>query len=416
MRTVAVAAMLAWGAVAWGAPARGKFDGSFQSDLGRVTLRQAGNDVTGDVIARGQVVAIAGKIKKNALAGTFKWPDGSVQQFTATISGDVLTLKIKGGASYTLRRAGGQVAGTVDDDAPAPKPVAPAKPAPAATTAAPAGAAASGALYKSDGEGWQFRVPKGWKHGLQGGKVLVGSDTEAGAIIAFYQDGLTMAQMEQQARAGIQEQGVSLSPTAAPVRFSIHGMPALAVELSGVAGDGSQLRARAIGVVGASGAAVFVGITTPEKYPNLRNRTDQTAQSVSFFKPSAGTMARVLVGEYWHYKGSGSTGGDGHYSGYSSERWLSLCANGTFVYRTQSDVSVNTSGGSATSYGSGGGTGRWSAAGANGAGTLRLAFSDGTVQAAKFRVTEMCRGSGVACDLEVDGRWFGRDSKMNSCR
>jgi hypothetical protein len=246
--------------------------------------------------------------------------------------------------------------------------------------------------------------------------VLVGSDTEAGVIIAFYQEGLTMAQMEQSARAGLNEQGVSLMPTAAPVKFTVRGMQGLAVDLAGVGGDGSQLRARAIGVVGPSGGAVFVGLTTPEKFANLRTRTDQTAQSVSFFKAAVSPMARLLVGEYWHYKGSGSTSG-GHYSGWSTERWLSLCPNGSFVYRTQSDVSVNTEGGSAGSYGQGGGVGRWSVVGgASGEGTLKLAFSDGNVQTFSVRIKEMCRGSQVACDLEVDGRWFGRDSKLNSCR
>src|SRR5688572_9955058 len=209
MRAAVVGGLVCAASIAWAA---GKFDGTFQSDLGRVTLRQAGTSVTGSVIAQGQVVAIEGKVKKDTLAGTFKWPDGSVQQFSASVASDTLKLKIKGGASYTLRRVGGTTAGTVDDEAAH----APTRTPTRTPTATPPAAPATGALYKSDGEGWQFRVPKSWKHGTQGGKVVVGSDTEAGAIIAFYQEGLTLAQMEQQAQAGIQEQGVSLNATAAP--------------------------------------------------------------------------------------------------------------------------------------------------------------------------------------------------------
>ena len=112
-------------------------------------------------------------------------------------------------------------------------------------------ASAPGAAYKSDGEGWQIQPPKAWKHALQNGKLMIGSDTEAGLMLAWFQAGLTYEQAQEYAKQPYQEQGLVLMPgPAAP--FVTKAGKAFVVEYSGKAMDGSTIKSRSISIAAIS--------------------------------------------------------------------------------------------------------------------------------------------------------------------
>jgi hypothetical protein len=157
--------------------------------------------------------------------------------------------------------------------------------------------------YRAEQEGWQVETPKAWKHVAQGGRVLFGSDTEAGMILAWFAPGATIEQMTETARQGVHEQGMVLEPSAAPSPAHVKAGKAVSVELAGRAADGTQLRAKGYGILGPSGGVALLGLTTPEQYAAMRARLDAMAQTVSFFaakKPAGGAQ---LAGALCSYSG-----------------------------------------------------------------------------------------------------------------
>jgi hypothetical protein len=155
--------------------------------------------------------------------------------------------------------------------------------------------ASAGEKYRAS-QGWQLSIPAGWKSAEQQGRVMFGSDTEAGLIVAWSADGVSFEEMRDAAAAGIHDGNVSLSPIGDVEEKTLEGGRALVAALRGVAADGSELRAHAVGVLGKTGTSVaIVGITTPEKIKALAKRVDQMAASLKITKPKAGKGAAMLA-------------------------------------------------------------------------------------------------------------------------
>lgn len=277
-------------------------------------------------------------------------------------------------------------------------------------------------------EGWELRAPKAWKLGAQGARVVFGSDTEAGLMVAWYAHGVTLEQMEQLAAQGIQEQGVSLLPTAPPRRVKLKAGPGVAVELGGTGADGVPVRARAVGVAGPRGAVAVLGLTSAEKFDRLKGRVDEVASSVRFFKPEVSAAMRLLSGGWWHYRGSSSGGAGESFASTSTERKVALCPDGRFFDNSETsayfDTGYKAAERSAATYGSGtqasaygGGqnarAGRWTAVGNQQTGTITLTLPNGVSRQVGYRMqTDPSACSSIGCDAVFDGLVFHRSNDL----
>jgi hypothetical protein len=131
----------------------------------------------------------------------------------------------------------------------------------------------------------------------------------------------------------------------------------------------------------------------------------------------------ILVGAWWHWHGT-DTGSGGNSASSSYERTIILCTDGSFHDSDESNIQVNsetkTAEGSTDAwgnpvdkmYGSSGsnradsGSGRWVAVGDDMNGSLELHFNNGNLERHAYVFQK--RGGG---DIELDGRWYGRDPK-----
>lgn len=163
--------------------------------------------------------------------------------------------------------------------------------------------AAFAAEIKSDSEGWSVKVPAAWKHGETAGRYVLGSDTEAGLIVAWFAQGVTWEQMKQSASDGINEQGLVMSPMGEAVASKVKAGRTLSVTLSGMGSDGVEIRGYAIGILAPNGSLGLLGLTTPDKFANLKKRVDAMAESVDFFKPKVGAGVAMLQGPICSYSG-----------------------------------------------------------------------------------------------------------------
>lgn len=157
--------------------------------------------------------------------------------------------------------------------------------------------------YRVEAQGWELTIPSGWKHSEQGGRLLLGSDTEAGLIIAWFAPGATWEQMKTDAANGIQDPSVQLSPLGAAEEKKLGKNRALVANLKGMGSDGVEVRARAIGVLLEAGAVGVVGLTTAEKIAGLAKTVEAIAASVKYEKPKAGAGTSKLKAALCSFSG-----------------------------------------------------------------------------------------------------------------
>ncbi len=168
---------------------------------------------------------------------------------------------------------------------------------------------------------------------------------------------------------GLSEEGLQLRPVSQLQNFSAGPQRGLAGELAVTSDDGYKIKARIIGIVSQFGdAAVVLGLTTEDKYPQLKSKVDAMSASLAFTQPKTPPAKDFLAGQYWAYSGSSTYGGS-----YSRESKLFLCSDGTFG----SNRETQSSGSGGTYGGQGRGGGRWSADGDEYRGTVTLMYGNG---------------------------------------
>lgn len=189
--------------------------------------------------------------------------------------------------------------------------------------------------------GWKIRPPAGWKFAVQDGRVVFGHDVEAGMIIASFAPNMDVEALKKEARAGLQEEGINLMPTGEPTTFKAKAGQAVDVTLAGTDQAQTQLKARAIAVVGPSGAVVLLGITTPPQFENMAKRVREAADNVSFYKPKVGDAAK-LRGTFCRY--SSYSSGYATSNSFSSSRTerMTFDGAGRVAWGSQMLVSSNT--------------------------------------------------------------------------
>jgi hypothetical protein len=299
-----------------------------------------------------------------AKGGTLVWTgeEGS-ERYQYTLRGDTLT--VSGGDMETaiaFQRKGGRRQPVAEDTAP---------PAPAP----PAGA---GQPFSKDAWGVKLVAPPGWRLVERDGAVLGGSDTEAGLLILRYVPHTTREELVAEYQRGVNEQGISATPTVEATPWKAGKATGIAGELAGSTGDGAKVRIRSVAVLAPHGGALVVaGLTTPDRYANLKTRVEQLAATVVLQKPKqvpGGELAGAYAFIYVSKSGS-----------YSREAYLTLCKSGRFTRRGEMVGSAELSGGArGNAYSGSNNAGSWRAEG----GTLILEFGDGTSAQVPFRVSQ----------------------------
>jgi hypothetical protein len=315
------------------------------------------------------VGAEVGKCQTLLKALFYQPPNGQVVQYGWSVKGDELTIS-GNGANQVFKRGE-------------------AEPATTAVSAPTEG------RWSHPTWGVEFALPVGWKAAERDGLVLLGSDTEAGLIVVRFMPKTDRNLLMAGYREGLQESGVSLMPTKAAEDFNGRG---LAGELGGQGQDGSRLTARVVGIPTQFGdAAVFLGVTTSEKYPNLKARVDAMAASATFMQPKI-PPANVAIAARYMYIYVSTSGGS-----YSREDKLSLCGNGQFFRGGE----MSGSGNAGSAVVSRNNAGQWSADGDGQNGTVTLRYGNGQVEQLRYQKS--------GPDIVLNGKKYGRLGD-GSCR
>ncbi|MEO0555767.1 MAG: hypothetical protein AAF149_21360 [Bacteroidota bacterium] len=233
--------------------------------------------------------------------------------------------------------------------------------------------------------GVKFTIPNGWMGQEREEAYLMGSNTKPGLIALIPHDSKTIQELEQEARMGIQEEGIYLNLSGDLEKFGAEGIGA---EFSGLM-NGTQVKAYMIGVVNPFGNGLTIVATTDNaNYSSqYKNLAQQIASNLQFRAPKEPAKSREwkewlrgskLVHMNSNYDSGPSYGGYSTYSSYSTKREILLCSNNQFSYYSSSDMSFDTGGGFGGTNSSDDGRGiweiKWDVVGNS---TLNLKFSNG---------------------------------------
>jgi hypothetical protein len=254
----------------------------------------------------------------------YQGPEAGRQAYRYRLQGDALTLS--GGdldEPVKFTRAGGRArpaAAPPPQTAQAPRRVQP-EPDPEPPSA-PVKPAPEGAAVHNKDWGVRFTPPAGWSFQSHQGALVGAHDSEAGLMVVRFERGGTEAEAQAEFAKGLREGAMTLHPAGTLTRWSRGKAKGLRGEMTGTV-QGGPARAALVAVQSPHGGFLLVmGITTPEKMPNLGARVEQLAGSATFEKPPE-VKAGSLAGSYWFFHISP----DGQ---YSREAKLFLCSDGTF--------------------------------------------------------------------------------------
>ena len=311
------------------APAAGSWsDGNLT-----LTLREAGDQLLGELVFGGQKYPTTAPNTGTAISGAFE-SGGAPYMYAAKISGDAMEFQ-SGGQTYVLKRRGAAPAGGAG-----------ANPLGAGATAgatAPEAAAAPGNwLHRSD-DGFDLLLPGDFRVlGERGGGILLGSNVTPGLMIVFSSPEGTAADLERALREGVQVEGISMSPRGGVRDVQV---PGCAGKLIDVAGTMQQTAVQ--GLLGAylrssgKGGLAILAATTPESWPKLQPFAEQAVHSVKFYQPTVSDRLlqarQALSGHSLVTSFNNSTtsqNSSGYYTGssVSSFRAWHCCASGRCRY------------------------------------------------------------------------------------
>ncbi|MEM9858138.1 MAG: hypothetical protein AAF843_12310, partial [Bacteroidota bacterium] len=200
--------------------------------------------------------------------------------------------------------------------------------------------------------GLKFTIPEGWLGQESEEAYLMGSNTVPGLIALIPHEAKTIQELEQQARLGIQEEGIYLNISGKLQKFGAEGIGA---EFSGTM-DGTQVKAYLIGVVNPFGNGLTVVATTDKaNYTNTyKALAEEIISNLQFRAPEEPAKNKEwkewltgakLVYMKSNYDSGPSYGGYSTYSSYSSKSHILLCSNGQFSYYYSSSSSFDSGGG-----------------------------------------------------------------------
>ena len=393
------------------------FSGNYEAQSGgaRITLalrESAQGDITGTLVgATGASYRLEGSVEEGAAVGLCYAEEGAAY-FEARLEGALLYLDlIELGedqqpdygktTSLELRRTSGAQAPIGEWSAPRGGDW---TGEPSEQPNAPAG----GDEIGDPSWGFIFRPPDGWVERHDRNGVVMGHGTIGGMILVYPHREESLEGLRQSMVGPIEEETMS---------FTLKG----ALDVSG----GNRLRgtytgtyeeqpAQALGVATLSpygGGAIIIAITSPDQDArDLFAAADAVATGMHYSEVQRSAADEFLAKTYSSYSSSRTSS-----SLSSTERYLNLCADGTFSWKKESFTSVNRD---AATYGDAGelrgsvlwkgkGEGTWAAEGDEASGTLILTYHNGEVVRMRYEVsTNPHDCGGYGCAVKFDGRLY----------
>ncbi len=252
------------------------FTGAWAGSGGQARLEQLGARVRGAVTVEAFGGRVQGTVGDDArVSGTYV-ASGGEGRFVASVEGELLSLRFDDGAPVVLKRVEGARRRLV-----ALAPTARGK----ATGPSSLQKVPKAAVFRAEDDGWALHAPKGWTRRVEGSTLVLRSPAEPVAIVASFRAEATAEEFQRVAKEGFVNDGRFLRPRGSPEPLPVKGGTAHAVDLETTAPDGSALYARAASVVGDQGGVLLIGLSPPSRYGPLRERVDQSAQSITFSPP-----------------------------------------------------------------------------------------------------------------------------------
>lgn len=330
------------------------FTGGFGNKELRIELRESqAGAYSGTITFQGQDFAVTARAINGQLSGSFKAGADSFP-FTAALTGDTLRLS-SGGTEYAL----GKETVTVNPLGRIGQP-------------SPAGVPPGGLVTHKHAMGYSIQAPRGWTFNDNAeGIVMLPPDVtfdpshadNPEVYIATVKDGYTPAeeaQFVQQIGASFQQRGAARREAAAfgrrsgsiyrwDVRNPQNGQD-VALDLF-VAPEGGRVY-----VVVAAGNREVVR----SRDLTLRQMLANASYAAPKVEPGGALADSTPLAQQWLNKLRGRMIRQMHvYSGMSSDKFHYITADGTYVYRSRSMVSVTVPGASGMSSGGGAEQGRW---------------------------------------------------------
>ncbi len=212
--------------------------------------------------------------------------------------------------------------------------------------------------------GISFTIPEGWMGQESDDMLILGSNTVPGIVIMTTHN-YTKEQLISEAKAGIQEEGTSLTLNGS---LDMLGSHAVGGKFSGT----MEWQASSAYIIGAANPYEGPGVTImaatlqnmfsndhiavcKQIYQSLKFKKVDRSAELNEWKQWLSNVRLTYMDSY--YSSDYSTGGVS--GGYSTERRIDLCARGYFNYGSSSDLSVSGSGVSGYSAGNDSGQGTW---------------------------------------------------------
>jgi hypothetical protein len=366
-------------AVGAGSPAADPFARTFADAKMKLRLNGQGGRYQGQIQFQGQTFPVtAQSADGRTLKGKFT-SGGNSFEFSGTLHGSTLNFST-GGTTYQLQSQGGAPAATGN-----PLGGSAGRPQPAAASGGSAGQPIPGGNIVNDPPlGVRFSVPPGWKHEKQQANYIMGHDTIPGMIIVMPHNYNSIQEVAAAAGEPLyQAQDGHLMVSGQPVTLAQN---IIAADYSGHL-QGNQAMGRIVGVVSPFGGGflVMAGTTTQHYGPQYAQLAENVARSMSFSKPQlppeAAMWKQKLTGMRLAYLKSGGSSDIGGYYGWSEEKDIYLCSDGSFQASGQFSGSIGATGGSAImDPGRKTSAGQWAITGQTGQPALQLRLNTGDVQ------------------------------------
>jgi hypothetical protein len=343
------------------------FSGGFQNKELRIELREAaGGSYTGTIHFQGQDFPVTARVLNGQLSGSFQAGQDPFP-FTATVSGATMRLA-SGGTEYVLAKE--------------------------TVTANPLAAATAGFVTHQHAMGYSIQAPRGWTFDDNAEGIVMlppgvrfdpSQANNPEVYIATVKDGYTPAeeaQFVQQLGASFQQNGAARREAAA------FGARAGSIYRWDVRNPQNGQNVALDLYVAPEGQRVYVVVAAGNR-DLVRSRditVRQILSSVSYTAPkveAGGALAdSSALAQQWLNKLRGRMIRQMHvYSGMSSDKYHYINADGTYVYRSRSMVSVTVPGASGMSSGGSNERGRWKIRDIGGRVFLQVQYQNGETAA-----------------------------------
>ncbi len=337
----------------------GRYTAPAEAGEGVLTLQQTGSGVIGGslVFPNGTVVQISGKVTPDGLVGTGTIGADS-GKFTARLSGNQLVTNVDGFPIVFTRQ----------QSAPAQ-----AEPAMRPQTAARE-------IHES-AWGVRFTPPDGYQAHRDQIGYLFRSPNKEGGLVVMPHTSATLADLKKVALEGfLVGEETKLTP-----RGPIQQVNAstIAADYAGTL-EGQPARARMIAVLSPHGGGAFAmaTATTQQFTPEHAALAEAVARTFRFEKIDTtsvtGFWKQRLTGRKLQYFSRYSSSGVGGFSGYTENKQLSLCSDGSFLFSGDFSGAINVPGASANLGNRGGNAGSWKIVPQLKQAVLQLNFADGS--------------------------------------